>query len=478
MKNVNKYKKLLAFEIIILFIGMTIASGVLHRVAYGEQIQLDSENIEFVGFESNTYDLVIIAPEEYSEGLDRLVEHKNDHGIKTNLTTVESIYASFPGIDEAEQIKYFIKYALEEWNISYVLLVGDIEKLPIRATDAYPWKGFGDNILTDLYYADIYNETDDFCSWDANENGTFGEVEYITGSFPPKVKIDLDDVDLYPDVCVGRLACRNIEEVNIVVNKIITYEENTYGQWWFKRIVLAGGDTFPPSGGAKPFVCEGEITNRHVAQQLPNFRHIKLWASRRNLNALTFNRAINRGAGFVSYAGHGFDMSWYTYQPNLIRERKVYYDMMFLYGLRNRNKLPIVFFDACLTARLDFNMRMFSNRYPRMVRLFETLTGITYDPSDLTPCFAWKFMTMKNGGAIATVGATRPAYTLVNKTGVHAGAGYLDVAFFKAYEKGITLGEMFTEAQNDYIDNVGKDYFTLEVFILLGDPSLKVGGYP
>ena len=43
---------------------------------------------------------------------------------------------------------------------------------------------------------------------------------------------------------------------------------------------------------------------------------------------------------------------------------------------------------------------------------------------------------------------------------------------------GITVGEMLTQAQNDYINNVGKDFFTIEEFILLGDPSLKVGGYP
>ena len=441
------------------------------------QIVINYEEPKIVSFKSNVFDLVIITPLEFSQNLLPLVEHKNSHDIKTNLTDLAYIYNLFPGRDEAEQIKYFIKYALEEWGIRYVLLVGDIKKLPIRDTDAYPWVGFGNNILTDLYYADIYNESYAFCSWDGNKNDTFGEVEYNFSDFPPQM-IDLDDVDLYPDVHVGRLACRNIEEVEIVVNKIINYEENTYGRRWFKKIVLAGGDTFPPFNGDKRFVYEGEITNKHVAQQLPNFRHAKLWASRRNLNALTFNRAINKGAGFVTYAGHGFDRGWGTYRPNAFRDRLIWYDMMFLFGLRNRNKLPIVFLDACLTARLDFNMGMFSNRYPIIVKLFEALTGLSYNLSDLTPCFAWKFMTMKNGGAIATVGATRPAYTWVDKDGVYGGAGYLDVAFFKAYKEGVTLGEMFTEAQNDYLNNVGKDYFTIEVFILLGDPSLMVGGYP
>ena len=37
---------------------------------------------------------------------------------------------------------------------------------------------------------------------------------------------------------------------------------------------------------------------------------------------------------------------------------------------------------------------------------------------------------------------------------------------------------MLTKAQNSYINNLWKDYFTLEEFVLLGDPSLKIGGYP
>ena len=66
----------------------------------------------------------------------------------------------------------------------------------------------------------------------------------------------------------------------------------------------------------------------------------------------------------------------------------------------------------------------------------------------------------------------------VDKDGVYGGAGYLDVQFFKAYTEGVTVGTMLTQAQNDYINYVGKDFFTIEEFILLGDPSLKVGGVP
>ncbi len=422
---------------------------------------------------SDMYDLVIIAPLEFSDNLEPLIYHKNGYGVETNLVMLEDIYASYPGRDEAEKIKYFVKYAVEEWDTHYVLLVGDVKKLPIRTTYASLWEP---DLLSDLYYADIYDANYSFCSWDTNENNLFGEVSF-EGGFPPQM-INIDGVDLYADVHIGRISCTNENELDIVVNKIINYERETYDQIWFKKIILAGGDTFPLANGAPPFVFEGEITNIKVAQHLPDFTHVKLWASRRNLNAITFNRAISKGAGFVSYSGHGFEHGWGTYRPNaIIKKRMIIYYSPFIKGIKNNHKLPVVFFDACLTAKLDFNIADLEEYFPNFVKFLLIFTKIDDDPSVFYPCFAWCFLKKENGGAIATIGATRTAYTWVDKDGVYAGAGYLNVHFFKAYEEGVTAGEMLTYAQNDYINNVWRDYFTIEEFLLLGDPSLMVGGY-
>jgi len=413
------------------------------------------------------YDLVIIAPAEFSQNLQQLVTHKNSYGIDTHLITLQEIYNEYDGRDNPEKIKYFIKHAIEEWDIHHVLLVGGIQKLPIRHTYASWWEP---DILTDLYYADVYDSSYQFCSWDSNENNRFGETDNEGG--------DIDGVDLYADVHIGRLACTNGDELEIVINKIITYEKETYGTSWFKQIILAGGDTFPPFYQfADRDVFEGEITNAHVAQSLPDFQSTLLWSSKHSLNALTFNRAITKGAGFLSYAGHGFEHGWGTYRPNAMRDKLILYYMPFVKLLRNKDKLPIVFFDACLTAKLDFNITDLDEYYPTLIQFLVGFTKLEYDTSVFYPCFAWSFIKEEGGGAIATIGSTRTAYTWVNEYGVFGGAGYLDVSFFEAYEEGVTVGEMLTFAQNDYIENVGLDYFTIEEFILLGDPSLIVGGY-
>lgn len=429
------------------------------------------------------YDLVIITPSYFQDGLTNLVNHKEVYNVKTYLATLEDIYEDFEGRDDCEKIKYFIKYAVEEWGVEYVLLVGEIRKTPIRQTDAYPWGEFhGEGILSDLYYADIYDSEYNFSSWDTNYDNVFGQIKFNWSWNNMNVTV-VDEVDLYPDVHIGRLACRNHDEVDTVVTKIINYETNTYGSEWFKKIILAGGDTFPPAKGSAPFVYEGEINNKKVYEELEDdgFGKTTLWSSKRTLNAFTFNRAINKGAGFLSYAGHGFEHGWGTYKPNAIIEQMGLNDPLyftpFINFLRNQEKLPIIFFDACLTAKLDFNLRDLAD-YIKILDKIVSLTDVKINQENHLPCFAWRFLIEKDGGAIGTIGATRPAYSSVDNEGIHSGAGYLDWMFFKGYSEGISLGEMLTFAQNSYIKNRFKDYFTIEEYILLGDPSLRVGGYP
>ncbi|MCK4365910.1 MAG: hypothetical protein KAW45_07655 [Thermoplasmatales archaeon] len=442
----------------------------------------------------DVYDMVIISPSEYSNELQPLINHKNSYGVETTLKTTEAIYSEYDAYDEAEEIKYFIMDAIEDWGITDVLLIGSINKLPIRTS--YPgWWGEGD-ILTDLYYADIYNDTGGFCSWDENNNGKFGEVYHDQHQ-----TYDIDGVDLFPDVNLGRLACVDENEVNIVVDKIIHYETDTYGKNWFNNIVLAGGDTFPFRNGN-----EGEVINDIVEGIMSDFTPTKLWTSDNTFKAKNLNNAVNSGAGFVDYSGHGYTTRIGTHPPNS-NSWVTYYDFHLL-GLNNGYKLPIVYFDACLTSKLDYdssessrpNTRatnralnsflidkiikpitkiirsIFDGDQPEFLSRILNSYDVLYEPKDeptLLPCFSWDWIRRSDKGAIATIGATRTAYG-----GIDHGAGKMAIEFFKAYEDSENLGQMMTYSQNEYIIDVPYDLFTVEEFVLLGDPSLKVGGYP
>ena len=102
----------------------------------------------------------------------------------------------------------------------------------------------------------------------------------------------------------------------------------------------------------------------------------------------------------------------------------------------------------------------------RHVDLYPTIASILF------PTFAWCILKKTNGGAIATIGATRTAFG-----SIEYGCGYLAVHFWQAYATSDTVSEMLTKAQNDYITNIPNELITVEEFILIGDPSLKMGGY-
>jgi hypothetical protein len=53
-------------------------------------------------------DLVIITPPEFISALTSLKDHKNTTGLITKVISLEDIYSSYDGRDEAEKVKYFL----------------------------------------------------------------------------------------------------------------------------------------------------------------------------------------------------------------------------------------------------------------------------------------------------------------------------------------------------------------------------------
>jgi len=154
--------------------------------------------------EDSNIDLLIISVEQFSNDLKPLVDHKEKHHIKTKLVTLDEIYVQmfWKGRDKQEKIKYFIKTAIEEWGIKYVLLVGGMKgqtgnwNLPVRYVHLDDKGGLEQEYISDLYYADIYDSEGNFSTWDTNNNDVFGE-------WIGDIAED-NNIDLYPDVSVGR----------------------------------------------------------------------------------------------------------------------------------------------------------------------------------------------------------------------------------------------------------------------------------
>jgi hypothetical protein len=297
-------------------------------------------------------DLLIITPTIFKKALEPLKEHKNNHGIRTNIVTLDQIYHDiWYGRDNPEKIKLFIKKAFDETQIKYVLLVGNFRKLPVRYVNNADINSNEPYFISELYYADIIDKNGSFSSWDTNNNGVYGEWN---GN-----KAQDKDIDLYPDVCVGRLACRNIIEVKIMVNKIITYETNTYGKEWFNRIVGVAGDTYPQ--GSYPFPTadfEGEENVNIRISYMPGFENTTLFTSDGTLTgSKDVIREVNKGCGFLLFDGHGNPSVWSTHPPN---DKSVWIDGLStktMSKLKNDNMLPICVVGGC--HNLEFNVNIF-----------------------------------------------------------------------------------------------------------------------
>jgi len=442
---------------------------------------------------SDAYDLVIICYKKYAPLLQPLVAHKNSHGILTKLVTINDIkdgtYFPVEGRDIQEKIKYFIKNAKETWNITYVMLVGNYGQVPVRYSYLETDKGSTYEELSfasDLYYADLYNANGSFCSWDTDNDGIFAEWPYPQ---PPE-----DTVDLASDVYVGRLACMFKSEVKTMVDKIITYENTTAGKDWFNRMVVAGGDTYDKKDEGGTNYTEGEEVTGKALEIMPQFTPVKLWTSLGNLTTKNIHNEISMGCGFLFFAGHGSPNMWATHNNGDYSNWTGEFRNLDMVKLSNKDMYPILLVGGCHNSEIDVApINIIRGFLKEKSHYFST------EPNDfgsfwlynwVPECWSWVFVKVQ-AGAIASIGSCGYGRDQIGD-GDHDGIpdcteyydGWLELEFFRLYnQQNITiLGQTYYQDVAGYINNFPVDTNrydakVLETHILLGDPSLKIGGY-
>ncbi len=435
---------------------------------------------------SDEYELLIIAPGKFADALQPLVTHKLDKGMTTKLVTrdelCDGVYFTAEGRDCAEEMKYFIKNAFDQWHTKYVLLVGGRsggitqEKwwVPVRYSQLND--GGEGSYLTDLYFADLYDNNGSFSSWDSNENGVF--AEWTT--------TQKDILDMYPEVYVGRLPCTNVAQVKTMVKKIVTYETSTYDAEWFKTFVGVAGDTYPAVND--PYY-EGELATNASFQQLENlgFEASMLWTSNgRFTDPDSVLEEISKGCGFVHFSGHGNPMVWSNHPPR--NESWVDGPNAFqMKKLSNGDKQPIVIVGGCHNAQFNTSL------YNMIKGVLED--GLAYFQSTkpfgefwyyqwIPRCWAWAMASHSRGGSIAIIANTGLGYGEPGEQTLTQRGRHMEWLFFKAYHDGkVNLGETHSTDLIYYMNEHPPmadmtDCKIVQQWALLGDPSLLIGGYP
>ncbi len=296
------------------------------------------------------YEYLLITNSYYYSAFAPLIEWKMAKGVPATAVTTNWIYANYAGNDHAEQIRNFIKDAYQTWGVRWVLLGGDTWAVPHRTTwamDVAFGGSFDENeVPTDMYYSDLDG------SWDANMNGIYGEVD--------------DDVDLYPEVFVGRATCDSYGEVEAWVNKLITYEMNPPTDYQLNMAFYADVMwTNPYTDGG---VAKNLIGDLYVPARFDPID--KLYQTLGNESLETVIASLNVGQNMVNHNGH----CWIDYM-SVNTGGLSGYDMD---SLTNGSRLSgFMFSIGCWPAAFDYD------------------------------CVAEHFITNPNGGGVAFVGNSR-----------------------------------------------------------------------
>jgi hypothetical protein len=436
----------------------------------------------------DAYDMVIIAPKSFESNLQPLIDFKNTKGLKTTFKSVEDIINEYTGADPPEQVKYFIKYAYDTWNITYVLLVGGL-KSHITAKDkdtrSAGWKAWwvpvryvsipqedDEGCLSDLYYGCLYNATGAFDSWDSNDDGV-----YAAWDAPGAAK---DTFDMNPEVSVARLPVANKMEVNLMVKKIITYESSgPDAKPWYKNFVGIGGKTFDYYEG-KPdgeYLCD--LAAQYMTNAIPDLNLVTVYSTNRNTSgfvpvAKDIQKAISQGAGYVDFEGHGNPLVWDT----------IWFDGIYpddwcgginLYNflkISNGAKLPVVIVGGCHNGM--YNVSLLKTLFDKAGTQYFCY-GIP-----IPVCFSWALVVKYPGGAIASTGCT--GYGMGYEGNPVSLSGELESNFFYEIGNGSTnLGQAHSRAIQKFLaeEEINQiEAFVITNWALLGDPSLRLGGYP
>ena len=119
---------------------------------------------------------------------------------------------------DADQVRDFLKKNYLDGKQRYLLILGDENLIPCK----YCYDIYGTyKVHSDYYYGDLEGD------WDYDNDCKFGEFK--------DDKVDI----LNPEFLVGRLPGSNIEEIDAILNRTITFEKEKDS--WKRNMLLASG---------------------------------------------------------------------------------------------------------------------------------------------------------------------------------------------------------------------------------------------
>jgi hypothetical protein len=286
---------------------------------------------------------------------------------------------------------------------------------------------------------------------------------------------------MYPEVYVSRLPCTTVREVNVVVNKILTYESTGPAEKpWYKTFIGVGGKTFDYYEGKPDGEYLNDLAYNYTKNAIPDLQLVRCYSSNRDTGGLTptpkdIIKSMNKGAGCVDFEGHGNPLSWNTIWFDGVYPKDWTGGLnTFLFPLiSNRDKLPVVVVGGCHNALYNISM----------IPCIKDKTGVNYFcyGTPFPVCFSWGLVVKPRGGAIASTGCT--GYGFGNGETPNSLSGALEMNFFWQIGNNSVknLAKAHSQAISKFINENAINQieaFCITNWALFGDPSLRLGGYP
>ena len=292
--------------------------------------------------EAGTNGLLIVAPRSFEPALADFIAFKR-RLLPTRMVALETILQRAGGVDDPEKLK---RFCYEEWHakrLGYLLLVGDVDVLPVRfmvldraTAAAYDYAFYP----SDLYYSDLAKADGSFDDWNGRKDsfhaGYFGEVRGEKNKEDP---VNFDQIHYLPEIAVGRWPVSSAEEARQVAAKSIAFEQ----------AVLTGTNAALRRVG---FVAVGGwVDSRRLLERLAS-KLTNEWQVEKRFYSDTRSDSgtpppnheqvrglFDAGSGLLVHTGHGQANAW-----------EQCFSLRDLDALTNAAETPVVISAGCSTA--------------------------------------------------------------------------------------------------------------------------------
>ncbi|MCX7731584.1 MAG: C25 family cysteine peptidase [candidate division WOR-3 bacterium] len=402
---------------------------VTHKIRRLRRLQIafklrESEGLQpslpVAGHDSCRFEYLIVTRENLDSVFQDLCYWRTLTGTPAQIRHIEWIENRYPGRDDAEKLRAYLQQCARDSGLKYLLLGGDTDILPFRKAIALV-SGAGlhpreDSLPCDLYFSALDG------NWDGNNNGIFGEPD--------------DEVDLFPEIYVGRAPVSTPAAARIFVNKILAYERTLLNDYQ-RRAVLAGAILWE-----NPWTDEMLVKERIRREHFPSdFQIQTLYESMMPVTTDTVTSLLNSGFGIFNHCGHGWINAIAVSRQCVLRNPDIDH-------LTNNTRTGIVYSIGCWTTAFDFD------------------------------CVAEHFLLNPAGGAVAFIGNSSYGWGAPGNPGF----GYsdrFDSRFFQELfsDPAPRLGEVFARTKTHFIPySYSPNVYRWHQFALnlLGDPAMPV----